>query len=149
MITKIHPDLYVFIGDYDDASNEDLLDDYAIDRIINLSQRFVSYSKYYEMLYINIEDNERENINKYFEETYDFIESTENGFCFIHCMAGYSRSVAIAIAYIMKKLNKTYEEAYKEMKKERKSIGPNKGFVNQLKLYESFLINKGSENSYT
>ena len=142
MITKIHPDLMVFIGDYDDASNEDLLDDYAIDRIINLSQRIVSYSKYYELLFINIEDHEYENINKYFDETYEFINSTENGFCFIHCMGGYSRSVTIAIAYIMKKLNKTYDEAYIEMKKERKSIGPNRGFVSQLKGYETYLTNQ-------
>jgi protein-tyrosine phosphatase len=142
MITKIHPNLMVFIGDYEDAANEDLLDDHAIEKIINLSQRLVSYSKYYEMLYINIEDHERENINKYFDETYNFIESAQNGFCFIHCMGGYSRSVTIAIAYIMKKLNKTYEEAYIDIKKERKSIGPNRGFVLQLKEYEYFLRNK-------
>jgi len=129
MITKIHPDLMVFIGDYDDACNENLLDEYAIDKIINLSQRIISYSKYHEY----------ENISKYFDEIYEFIDSVENGFCFIHCMGGYSRSVTIAIAYIMKKLNKTYDEAYFEMKKERKSIGPNRGFVSQLKEYEIYL----------
>lgn len=142
MITKIHPDLWVFIGDYDDADNEELLDDHAIERIINLSQRIISYSKYYELFFINIEDHEKENISKYFEQTYEFIESAQNGLCFIHCMGGYSRSVTIAIAYIMKKLNKTYEEAYQDMKKERKSIGPNRGFVRQLKEYENFLKNK-------
>ncbi len=36
-----------------------------------------------------------------------------NGCVLVHCLAGISRSPTLAIAYVMKHLNMTSEEAYK------------------------------------
>lgn len=40
----------------------------------------------------------------------------------MHCMAGISRSVTIAIAFFIKKRNMGFEEAYAMVKKRRKIV---------------------------
>jgi len=39
-----------------------------------------------------------------------------------------SRSGSVVIAYLMKKFNWSFEEAFKFAKSKRKIVGPNKGF---------------------
>jgi protein-tyrosine phosphatase len=51
----------------------------------------------------------------------------------IHCHQGVSRSATITIAYLMKRFNWNYEEAYEYVKERRPCIYPNKGFIRQLK----------------
>ena len=46
--------------------------------------------------------------------------------------AGVSRSASVVIAYVMKKLDLGYKDAYKFVKERRKVIHPNPGFVGQL-----------------
>lgn len=83
-------------------------------------------------LWIPIEDNLNENIAKYFNVAYDFIEQDE-GKVLVHCMQGVSRSPTIVISYLMKKMKMTYDEAYKMVKEKRPCIDPNIGFIQQLK----------------
>ena len=59
-------------------------------------------------------------------------------------MAGVSRSATIVIAYIMWKEHKSYYQAFLDVKYKRKFIEPNKGFIFQLKYFESML----NENNY-
>jgi len=94
---------------------------------------------------IKIEDDEAENISKYFEKTFNFIENAK-GLVFVHCMAGVSRSATIVIAYLMRKEGKTYDEARKFVKGKRVYISPNDGFVTQLKEFEEKLRNEKLEN---
>lgn len=48
---------------------------------------------------------------------------------------GVSRSAAVVIAYIMEKYGLCYEDAFSLVKSKRRFIGPNVGFVAQLKLF--------------
>lgn len=55
-------------------------------------------------------------------------------------MAGISRSVTIVIAYLIKKLNISFGDAYNKISERRPKvnniiiqINPNKGFIKQLK----------------
>ena len=48
-------------------------------------------------------------------------------------MAGVSRSASIVIAYLLWKERKSYNETYFYVKNKRRYIGPNIGFIMQLK----------------
>lgn len=67
---------------------------------------------------------------------HDFLK---NNCCLVHCIKGISRSVSFVIAYLMKYYSMNYEEAYSFLKKKRKCVCPNEGFVRQLKNFEIFL----------
>jgi dual specificity phosphatase 12 len=69
-----------------------------------------------------------------FEKTYAFIEDGVNkGNILIHCRGGYSRSPSILIAYLMKKYSWKFEQAFNNVKKIKKDISPNNGFIEILK----------------
>ena len=59
----------------------------------------------------------------------------------MHCAAGVSRSASIVIAYIMWDKKMSFEEAF-EFVESKRNIGPNNGFIEQLKLFEKELIEK-------
>ncbi len=56
---------------------------------------------------------------------------------YVHCAAGISRSTTIIIAYLMKYMNMSYDNAYAYVKDKRIVINPNSGFVKQLRQLES------------
>ncbi|EAR97541.1 dual specificity phosphatase domain protein (macronuclear) [Tetrahymena thermophila SB210] len=57
----------------------------------------------------------------------------------VHCHQGASRSATIVIAFLMKCLKWNYDRSYSHIKRIRNVVQPNKGFVNQLKMYEKEL----------
>ncbi|PSN30522.1 hypothetical protein C0J52_24114 [Blattella germanica] len=84
-----------------------------------------------------VTDTPREDLLSHFEDTADFINSgQEQGVVLVHCYFGVSRSATIVIAYMMKKYELTYEEAFERVKSKRRFVGPNPGFISQLQLYE-------------
>ena len=90
---------------------------------------------------LNLTDNPTSNISKYFVESIKFIEqSLEKGGCIlVHCLGGKSRSASIITAYIMIKLELSFEDALKFVKGARSKADPNPGFVIQLKDFEKCL----------
>jgi protein-tyrosine phosphatase len=65
----------------------------------------------------------------------------------VHCMAGISRSSAVIIAYIMRRLGVNFENALAYVKAKRPKINPNEGFIHQLKVYEADLGLTNSKRS--
>lgn len=59
-------------------------------------------------------------------------------------MAGVSRSVALVLAFLIKKKGMSFDQAYSMVKGRRRIIHPNDGFVRQLKTYESQCNKKGT-----
>ncbi|XP_060517754.1 dual specificity protein phosphatase MPK-4-like [Cylas formicarius] len=87
--------------------------------------------------YIQLSDEPKEDLLSYLDETDSFIkEGLGKGNVLIHCYFGVSRSATVVIAYIMKKYELTYTEAFEKVKAKRRIVFPNKGFVSQLKLYK-------------
>jgi len=64
----------------------------------------------------------------------------------VHCNMGVSRSATIVIAYLMKYMDKTRDDAYIFCKARRPMVRPNDGFWNQLHLYEERLADERGED---
>lgn len=89
---------------------------------------------------IPIAEFPRSKINKFFDDSFEFIEHTETRIL-IQCNKGHSRSPTLVIAYLMKKFEISYSIAYKYVKLKRPYIRPNREFLNQLRKYETKLNN--------
>ena len=72
-----------------------------------------------------------------FDDAFQFFDEAKenNSTIFVHCQMGKSRSSSFVIAYIMKSLKMSFEDAYKLVKNARKLVFPNLGFVRQLREY--------------
>ena len=86
-------------------------------------------------------DNPNTVILPYFERATAFLHQAiaNNGTCFVHCQRGVSRSASFVIAYLMKYFENgsmSAEQAIQFVKKKRKIVKPNSGFVLQLKKWE-------------
>lgn len=89
-------------------------------------------------LHVPMVDTENENLLNRLHQCIDFIEfclTKSIGRCLVHCVAGVSRSAAVAIGYIMKVNQWSYEKAFDRVKSKRSVIEPNAGFVHQLRIF--------------
>ena len=87
-----------------------------------------------------IKDSNDFNIEEYFDKGIEFIQNAkankEKGKLLVHCQQGKSRSSAILISYLIKEEQYTTDEAYKYLKKKRRMIMPNLGFMFKLREFE-------------
>jgi protein-tyrosine phosphatase len=132
----------VFISDMATANDSELLDSLAVTHIITLNHQ-IPYPTRYEYYPINIDDAPNEDIFQYFDDTYEFIEQSQQSLaggtgysCLVHCAAGVSRSASIVLAYIMRKLRIPLDTAIEELRRDRPCIEPNLGFLVQLRAYQ-------------
>lgn len=91
-----------------------------------------------DVKYLNIDvlDMENQNIKKHFDKCFKFIESgRRDGIVLVHCSAGVSRAPTVCIAYLMKKLKLSLDDAMELVKDARPCTSPNPGFLLQLKDY--------------
>jgi hypothetical protein len=126
----------IYISDFPSACNKDKLKEDGITHILcailGLDPIFPDDFSYKN---IHVRDVNHENLNKYFDESVDFIDSVvkSGGKVLVHCSYGVSRSASIVIAYLMKKHELSYDDAYEYVKNRRDIIEPNNGFKEQLK----------------
>ena len=77
------------------------------------------------------------------------------GKALVHCMYGVSRSVSICVAYLMrykeligKNSKFGVDEAVGYIRVRRYFVGPNRGFMFQLRNYEEYLQGKRTSDEY-
>ncbi|KAJ1990582.1 tyrosine protein phosphatase yvh1 [Coemansia sp. RSA 1358] len=128
----------LYVGSSMAESDKPKLKECRITHILSVASHYVpSYPNEFVYKLISIDDLPEENIIQYFPECNKFISGAleEGGCVLVHCMAGQSRSAVIAAAYLMQKDGLTSEQALTAIKKKRRQINPNDGFIDQLQLY--------------
>jgi len=103
----------------------------------------VELSQKYTYKVIQVGDKESEDISNHFDTTYEFIHNSiqSGGAVLIHCAAGVSRSATIVSAYVMRDQRMKSDEAVSFVKSKRPQVNPNRGFLEQLKVYDGKLNN--------
>ncbi|KAK4475477.1 hypothetical protein MN116_002527 [Schistosoma mekongi] len=94
--------------------------------------------KEFHMKFLYLRDEPSQDLLEILEDALNFInESIQNkSDILVHCAMGVSRSASVVIAYLMRQNHLSYEEAYNIVSRKR-SIFPNNGFINQLKLFHA------------
>ncbi|XP_021119655.1 dual specificity protein phosphatase 8 isoform X2 [Heterocephalus glaber] len=140
-LTRILPHLY--LGSQKDVLNKDLMTQNGISYVLNASNScpkpdFICESRF---MRIPINDNYCEKLLPWLDKSVEFIDKAKLSSCqvIVHCLAGISRSATIAIAYIMKTMGMSSDDAYRFVKDRRPSISPNFNFLGQLLEYERSL----------
>lgn len=128
----------LYVGDISTSYNLKGMIERGITSVISLGCENTKYKTHPNINYhrIIIPDIMEVNIVSYFLETFKFIDVQE-GNVLIHCFAGISRSVTIAIAYLMYSENLSYLESLDIVRKCRSCALPNIGFSMQLMFYEN------------
>lgn len=91
-------------------------------------------------------DTPDQNLSQYFSVCNDFIHAARlrDGHVLIHCLAGMSRSVTVAVAYIMSVTQLSWKEALKVVRTGRAVANPNLGFQTQLHDFEMYKLSEVS-----
>ena len=130
----------LYLGAYQDAVNLKDSNDYGITRVISLgSENKVSdiLDSTFEKLQIDIIDHADAPIGDEFKRCIDFIK--KEGRVLVHCSRGISRSSTIVLAYLMKEVKMTLNEAYDLTRERRDCINPNLGFHLNLEKFQKSL----------
>jgi protein-tyrosine phosphatase len=132
---------HIFIGSIGDASSSEFINKNNIKGVLNVASELDRDDATTQCLYKHIKtaDSVNQNIRKYFDEAFDFIDSVD-GPVLVHCAAGISRSATIVIAYLMKKYKIPMMAAFDYVKAHRSIINPNFHFIGQLMSYESEIL---------
>ncbi|KAG2460087.1 DUS6 phosphatase, partial [Polypterus senegalus] len=147
---EILPNLY--LGCAKDSTNLDILDKYGIKYILNVTPNLPNlFENAGEFKYkqIPISDHWSQNLSQFFPEAIGFIDEARTKKCgvLVHCLAGISRSVTVTVAYLMKKLNLSMNDAYDIVKMKKSNISPNFNFMGQLLDFERTLgLNSPCDN---
>ncbi|XP_034480345.1 protein phosphatase Slingshot isoform X2 [Drosophila innubila] len=141
-MNKVLPGLYV--GNYRDSKDHQQLEKFKISHIIAIhdSPRRLLPDKHY--LCVMASDTPDQNLSQYFSVCNDFIHAARlrEGNVLIHCLAGMSRSVTVAVAYIMTATHLNSKEALKVVRAGRAVANPNTGFQTQLLEFEQYKLSE-------
>ncbi|XP_063235871.1 dual specificity protein phosphatase 22-B [Bacillus rossius redtenbacheri] len=136
-MNKVLPGLYV--GNYRDSKDSLQLERFGITHIVAIhdTARRLHSDKHY--LCVMASDSPDQNLTQYFPLCNDFIHAARlrGGHVLIHCLAGMSRSVTVAVAYIMSVTTLSWKEALKVVRVGRSVANPNFGFQKQLQEFET------------
>ncbi|KFM67381.1 Dual specificity protein phosphatase 22, partial [Stegodyphus mimosarum] len=135
-MNKVLPGLYV--GNFRDAKDQEQLRANNITHIISIHDNAKKVHDDKEYLCIQAADTPGQNLTQFFSRCNDFIHRARSsgGGVLIHCLAGVSRSVTIAAAYLMSVTSLSCKDSLKVLRGARSIANPNCGFQKQLHQFE-------------
>ncbi|KAL7059121.1 hypothetical protein AAHC03_013074 [Spirometra sp. Aus1] len=134
-VSRVLP--YLYLGNYQDATNLPLLKKLGVTHILNVTQDLpLAFEKTHSFQYLRLPalDCAEQNIYPLFEKAINFIDGAREvgGVVLVHCFAGISRSASIVMAYMLYHSPLTVLEAYKLLQSFRPIAEPNFAFLGQL-----------------
>lgn len=148
--TKVLP--YLYLGNQSDSTCPIFLRKCGITHVLNVASESTQTWVNKGIVYKNIpmKDVVSENLLKWLEECFEFIETArqQGGCVLVHCMAGISRSAAVTLAYVMRAQGIGLDCAYRQLKALRSSISPNLGFMGQLQQFEQAEAQRVQQTSH-
>jgi len=143
-MSQILPCLYV--GSLFDAKNKKQLEKLGITHIVSVHDTARPLDDTRKYLCIEASDIPEQNLSDYFSKVNDFVhDGRQHGVVLIHCLAGISRSVTLASAYIMTVTNLSWRPAINVVQGSRRMANPNLGFKKQLRIFEAEHLSKERE----
>ncbi|UJR31261.1 hypothetical protein I4U23_018761 [Adineta vaga] len=151
IMTEILP--HIFVGNILDSQNLDRLNQNGITHIINSTPDLpCKWEGKYEYIRVDALDLPSQNIRKYFDEVFQFIDTAlrdKSNNVLVHCSAGISRSPTLVLAYMIKKYHLKLDEAFNKMRQLRRIVDPNVSFMIQLQDWENKCLVSSSSSSST
>ena len=134
----------LFEGSEDVAKDKNLLIKHRVTHVLTVADTMKDYKPplaNIKHLFLNIRDLPQTQLHDYFSDAFSFIDecAADGGKVLVHCVAGKSRSASIVIAYMMKTLKMSFYSTFRLVKEKRPGIGPNHGFISQLKKFDEEL----------
>lgn len=127
----------LYLTNFKNAKDYDALKRLGVRQILTIGMELPRHGEpLFKVMHVRVDDSPNENIKKYFNSTYNFIN---RGPTVVHCAAGISRSATIVAAYLMRRFKMTSNQAIAHIKKCRSVVNPNYGFVQQLMRLEKEL----------
>ncbi|XP_072947196.1 dual specificity protein phosphatase 22-like isoform X2 [Epargyreus clarus] len=132
----------LYVGNYRDSKDPVQLEKFKITHILSIHDAARRHHSDKHYLCIMASDSPDQNLTQYFSLCNDFIHAARlrDGNVLIHCLAGMSRSVTVAVAYIMSVTPLTWREALKVVRAGRAVANPNLGFQRQLQDFETYKL---------
>ena len=126
------------------ASKEDNLKCATISHIVNssaITDPCYHEAKGYKYHVVNVLDDEKEDIQKYFDDVSMFIDDAlkNNGSVLVHCHGGVSRSTALCSAFLISRRGHSVQSSLNIIRAGRSIACPNAGFIQQLETYHASL----------
>lgn len=135
--TKFFPEVNkitdkIYLGNENGSREKGFLKEIGVTNILVCAAKLeVLHPESFQYLCLDMDDSLDEDLNKFLNLAINFIEKSDK--VYIHCQGGISRSASIAIAYIMWKESKSFDNAFEFVKLRRQCINPNSAFIQQLK----------------
>lgn len=133
----------LFIGTAADLNDSQAMTDKAITHVLSVDSSDPAPALPPERnlcnKWVNVLDEETSDLLSHMDDCFIFIQTTVDGggAVLVHCQAGRSRSATIVSAYLMKRHNLGFSEAYQRLKNVKPDVQVNSGFEQQLCLYEA------------
>lgn len=130
---------HIWISDIASAFNKEKLKELGITHVFSTVLGVEPiFPDEFEYMNIPAQDISSQDLQQYFENGAAWMEEAINngGKILVHCACGISRSASMVIAYLMQSTGRSYDETLAYVQSKRPIIQPNRGFEEQLRVWE-------------
>ncbi|KAF7222821.1 dual specificity protein phosphatase 12 [Nothobranchius furzeri] len=142
----------VYIGSVDDLNDRQMLADASVSHILSLDSvdpgPMLPADGSFVTKWIDVLDDPTSDLLSHMDACFMFIDEAVKGggAALVHCQVGRSRSATIVTAYLMKRHQLGFTEAYDRLKSVKRDVQVNSGFEDQLRLYEAMKCEVDTSN---